>query len=81
MLELFEVHMSVAELVIRGSAIFWFLFLVFRFVMRRGIGGVGVGEALRAGPAPAPGGRRRDERHKARGGERRYRPDSARDRL
>lgn len=26
--------MSVAELVIRGSAILWFLFLVFRFVMR-----------------------------------------------
>ncbi|HET7202940.1 MAG TPA: YetF domain-containing protein [Steroidobacteraceae bacterium] len=46
MLELFEVRMSVAELVVRGSAIFWFLFLIFRFVMRRDIGGVGVADVL-----------------------------------
>ena len=46
MLELFEVRMSVAELVVRGSAMFWFLFLVFRFVLRRDIGGVGVADVL-----------------------------------
>ncbi len=46
MLDLFEVRMSVAELVVRGSATFWFLFLIFRFVMRRDIGGVGVADIL-----------------------------------
>jgi uncharacterized membrane protein YcaP (DUF421 family) len=46
MLELFEIHMPVAELLVRGSAIFWFLFLIFRFIMRRDIGGVGVADVL-----------------------------------
>lgn len=46
MLELLEVRMPVAELVFRGSAMFWFLFLIFRFVMRRDIGGVGVADIL-----------------------------------
>jgi len=45
-LELFEVRVPVAELVVRGSAMFWFLFLIFRFVMRRDIGGVGVADVL-----------------------------------
>jgi uncharacterized membrane protein YcaP (DUF421 family) len=45
-LELFEVNVSIAELVVRGSAMFWFLFLIFRFVMRRDIGGVGVADVL-----------------------------------
>jgi uncharacterized membrane protein YcaP (DUF421 family) len=45
-LELFEVRMSIAELVVRGSAIFWFLFLVFRFVLRRDVGAVGVADML-----------------------------------
>jgi uncharacterized membrane protein YcaP (DUF421 family) len=46
MIELFEVRMPVAELVIRGSAIFWFLFLIFRFVMRRDVGALGVADVL-----------------------------------
>ena len=46
MLELFEVRMSIAELVVRGSAIFWFLFLIFRFVLRRDVGAVGVADIL-----------------------------------
>jgi uncharacterized membrane protein YcaP (DUF421 family) len=46
MLELFEVKVPVAELVVRGSAMFWFLFLIFRFVMRRDIGGVGLADVL-----------------------------------
>jgi uncharacterized membrane protein YcaP (DUF421 family) len=45
-LELFEVRMSIAELVVRGSAIFWFLFLIFRFVMRRDMSGVGIADML-----------------------------------
>ena len=46
MLELFEVRMPVAELVVRGSAIFWFLFLIFRFVLRRDVSAVGVADVL-----------------------------------
>lgn len=46
MSELFAIHMSVLELLVRGSAIFWFLFLVFRFVMRRDIGGLGIADVL-----------------------------------
>jgi uncharacterized membrane protein YcaP (DUF421 family) len=44
--ELFAIHMSVVELVVRGSAIFWFLFLIFRFIMRRDIGGLGIADVL-----------------------------------
>ena len=44
--DLFEVQMPIAELVIRGSAIFWFLFLIFRFVMRRDVGAVSVADIL-----------------------------------
>jgi uncharacterized membrane protein YcaP (DUF421 family) len=46
LLDLFEVRMPIAELVIRGSAIFWFLFLIFRFVLRRDVGAVGVADIL-----------------------------------
>ena len=46
MLDLFEVNVPVAELLIRGSAIFWFLFLLFRFVIRRDIGAVGIADVL-----------------------------------
>lgn len=46
MTELFAVNVPVAELVLRGSAMYWFLFLIFRFVMRRDIGGVGVADVL-----------------------------------
>ncbi len=46
MLELFEVRVPVAELVVRGSAIFWFLFLIFRFVLRRDVGALGVADIL-----------------------------------
>lgn len=46
MLDLFEVRMPIAELVVRGSATFWFLFLIFRFVMRRDVGGLGVADIL-----------------------------------
>jgi uncharacterized membrane protein YcaP (DUF421 family) len=43
---LFEVRVPVAEIVIRGSAIYWFLFLVFRFVIRRDIGALGIADVL-----------------------------------
>jgi uncharacterized membrane protein YcaP (DUF421 family) len=43
---LFAIRVSVAEIVIRGSAIYWFLFLVFRFVIRRDIGALGIADVL-----------------------------------
>lgn len=43
---LFGIHVPVAELVIRGTAIYWFLFLVFRFVIRRDIGALGIADVL-----------------------------------
>lgn len=44
--ELFGLSMPALELVIRGSAIYWFLFLIFRFVMRREIGSIGITDVL-----------------------------------
>ena len=38
--------MSPIELIVRGSALYWFLFLVFRFVLRRDAGGLGVADVL-----------------------------------
>jgi uncharacterized membrane protein YcaP (DUF421 family) len=43
---LFAVHVPVLELIIRGSAVYWFLFLVFRFVIRRDIGALGIADVL-----------------------------------
>jgi uncharacterized membrane protein YcaP (DUF421 family) len=43
---LFGVHVSVFEILLRGSAVYWFLFLVFRFVLRRDIGTLGVADLL-----------------------------------
>jgi uncharacterized membrane protein YcaP (DUF421 family) len=44
--ELFGLSMPALELVIRGSAIYWFLFLLFRFVLRREIGSIGITDIL-----------------------------------
>jgi uncharacterized membrane protein YcaP (DUF421 family) len=44
--ELFAVRMSIAEIIIRGSCIYWFLFLIFRFPLRRDVGSVGVADIL-----------------------------------
>jgi uncharacterized membrane protein YcaP (DUF421 family) len=43
---LFGVEKSLAELIIRGTVMYWFLFAMFRFVMRRDIGGVGLADVL-----------------------------------
>lgn len=45
-LDLFEVRVPVAELLIHGSAIFWFLFLLFRFVIRLDFGALGIADVL-----------------------------------
>ena len=43
---LFEFTVPAWELVIRGSAMYWFLFLAFRFVMRRDMGSAGIADIL-----------------------------------
>jgi uncharacterized membrane protein YcaP (DUF421 family) len=44
--ELFGLSVPAMELVIRGSAMYWFLFLIFRFVIRRDVGSVGIADIL-----------------------------------
>lgn len=44
--ELFSLTVSPLELVIRGSAIYWFLFALFRFVLRRDVGSIGIADVL-----------------------------------
>ncbi|MBC8007099.1 MAG: DUF421 domain-containing protein [Prolixibacteraceae bacterium] len=44
--KLFELTVPVWELAIRGSAMYWFLFLAFRFVLRRDMGSVGIADIL-----------------------------------
>lgn len=43
---LFAVNTPAAELVIRATAMYWFLFAAFRFVMRREVGAVGIADIL-----------------------------------
>lgn len=43
---MFGLSLPLAEILIRGSAFYWFLFLVFRFVIRRDVGAVGIADIL-----------------------------------
>jgi uncharacterized membrane protein YcaP (DUF421 family) len=43
---MFAIEMPVAELMVRASAVYWFLFLVFRFILRRDVGAVGIADIL-----------------------------------
>ena len=43
---MFGLSLPLAEIVIRGTAMYWFLFLMFRFVIRRDIGAVGIADVL-----------------------------------
>lgn len=43
---LFQFKLSPWELVLRGTAVYWFLFLMFRFVLRRDTGAVGIADIL-----------------------------------
>jgi uncharacterized membrane protein YcaP (DUF421 family) len=42
----FSLSMPPLELVVRGSAVYWFLFLVFRFLLKRDVGAVGIADIL-----------------------------------
>lgn len=44
--EVFAFGLSPLELFVRGTAMYWFLFLIFRFVVRRDVGSVGVADIL-----------------------------------
>ena len=43
---LFELSMNPLELVVRGSLMYWFLFLLFRFVLRRDVGSIAIADVL-----------------------------------
>jgi uncharacterized membrane protein YcaP (DUF421 family) len=43
---LFGLSVSPLEMLVRGSAMYWFLFLLFRFVVRRRVGAVGISDML-----------------------------------
>jgi uncharacterized membrane protein YcaP (DUF421 family) len=43
---LFVVTVSPVEMIVRGTAIYWFLFLLLRFVLRRDIGSIGIADVL-----------------------------------
>ena len=44
--DLFEVHVPVLELLLRGTLVYWLLFLIFRFLLRRDVGAVGIADIL-----------------------------------
>ena len=45
-LTLFGFSVSPVEIIVRGSAVFWFIFLIFRFVLRREVGAIVVADVL-----------------------------------
>ncbi|MBX3620342.1 MAG: DUF421 domain-containing protein [Rhizobacter sp.] len=44
--ELFALTVSPWELLLRGTAVYWFLFVIFRFLMHRDVGSVGIADVL-----------------------------------
>jgi uncharacterized membrane protein YcaP (DUF421 family) len=44
--DLFQIHVPVLELVLRGTLVYWLLFCIFRFVLRRDVGAVGIADVL-----------------------------------
>lgn len=46
LLSLLHFKMNPVELVLRGTLVYWFLFLTFRFVLRRDAGAVGIADVL-----------------------------------
>ena len=44
--KLFGLSLPAAELLVRGTAMYWFLFAIFRFVVRRDVGAVGIADML-----------------------------------
>lgn len=44
--DLFAIHVPILELVLRGTLVYWLLFVIFRFVLRRDVGAVGIADIL-----------------------------------
>lgn len=44
--QLFAIDVPVVEIMLRGTLIYWFLFLTFRFVLRRDVGGLSTADTL-----------------------------------
>ena len=44
--DLFRVSVDPLELIVRGTLMYWFLFLLFRFVLRRDVGSIGIADVL-----------------------------------
>jgi uncharacterized membrane protein YcaP (DUF421 family) len=44
--EILKFSVSPLELIIRGTVMFWFLFFIFRFILRRDVGSMGVSDFL-----------------------------------
>ena len=43
---LFAFSVSPLELIVRGSAVYWFLFLIFRIILRRNVGSIAIADVL-----------------------------------
>jgi uncharacterized membrane protein YcaP (DUF421 family) len=44
--ELFKLSVPLPEILVRGTVMYWFLFLLFRFFVTRGVGEVGISDIL-----------------------------------
>lgn len=44
--DLFGIHVPLLELVLRGTLVYWLLFSIFRFLLRRDVGAVGIADVL-----------------------------------
>mgnify|MGYP006188935959 CR=1 FL=1 len=44
--QLFGFSVNPLEIIVRGTAIFWFIFLLFRLVLRRDIGAIGIADVM-----------------------------------
>ncbi len=44
--DIFDIRVPIAELVLRGTLVFWTLFLIFRFILRRDVVAVGIADIL-----------------------------------
>ncbi len=44
--ELFGLSTPFFEIIVRGSVVYWFLFVIFRYVIRRDVGAVGIADVL-----------------------------------
>jgi uncharacterized membrane protein YcaP (DUF421 family) len=43
---IFGFSVNPAEMVVRGTAIYWFIFALFRFILRRDIGAIGIADVM-----------------------------------